>query len=297
MDQSSRGESYEEKVRICQKCYQLLRSNLDFPPEDIIFDCHLEPVGFKGSKSMRGIDFINAVEQLKRSCPHVSFIVGLSNLSLPFQWIPDLRKAMHSVFLQHAVPRGINLAMVDPGTLPLYSEIEPAMLAACESLILSESGSDAIVLRFQEFASMLSSNDVPLQLARTEETPNGSQQLMNPSLPDTSLAIDMQPLQPLTTIVQSAGAITQNIFLAFGTKSGATWQIHRQLLTNEVSRNVAFSSISAWMGQGGSGPITGSSCLLDSHVLWERWQQLDIKATTVQWGPIGDIGLRRLVYG
>lgn len=295
MDQDSQGESYEDKVRICQKSYQILRSKLDFPAEDIIFDCHLQPLGFKGLKSTRGIDFLNAVEQLKRTCPHVSFIVGLSNLSLPFRWIPELRKAMHSVFLQHAISRGLNFAMVEPGALPKYREIEPQVLQACEEVILNEAGDESAVLRFQSLAGAMAGMDVPSQLAQLE-TPSLSQQLMVP-LPETYPMPENVALQPLTTIVQSAGAVSGNIFVSFGTKSGASWQIHRMMPSSEVSRLVAFSSISAWMGQGGSGVVTAGSCLLDSYVLWSRWQQFDNKATTVEWGPIGDIGLRRLVYG
>lgn len=296
MDQDSQGESYEDKVRICQKCYQLLRSKLDFPPEDIIFDCVLQPLGFKGLKSTRAIDFINAVETIKRSCPHVSFIVGLSNLSVAFRFSPELRNAMHSVFLQHAIPKGLNFAMVDSGSLPKYSELEPRLLRACEEVILNEAGDDEAVERFQALAGMMAGVDVQSQLAELD-APSSGQQIMVPSLPETYPMPESVAIQPLTTIVQSAGALGGGVFAAFGTKSGATWHIHRTMVASEVSRNVAFSSISAWMGQGGSGVVTAGSCLLDSYVLWSRWQQLDNKATTVQWGPIGDIGLRRVIYG
>merc|ERR1712048_1335032 len=61
--------------------------------------------------------------------------------------------------------------------------------------------------------------------------------------------------------------------------------------------NVLFSSISAYMGQGGSGPIPGASSFLDGVALWERHQGLNGQPITVQWGAIGEIGLRRAVYG
>ena len=106
-DEKGQAATYEDKVRICQRSYKVLRENLDFPPEDIIFDCNVLTIatGLPEHNSY-GIDFINAVAEIKRTCPCVSFSGGLSNLSFSFRGLNSLRDAMHTVFLHHAVPKG-----------------------------------------------------------------------------------------------------------------------------------------------------------------------------------------------
>jgi hypothetical protein len=181
--------------------------------------------------------------------------------------------------------------MVEPGELPDYKEIAPDIVEACEAVILNEAASDEAVSRFQSLAGMMAGVDVPSELTGWE-----------PSSQVTTFTPDVNPeqlqvIQPLQTIVQSASPMGGNLFGIFGTKAHASWQIHRNLLSMDATRHIAFSSISAWMGQGGSGPITGASCILDSYTFWNRAQMAQNTATTIQWGPIGDIGIRRHAYG
>ena len=115
-DEKGQAATFEDKVRICQRSYRTLREKLDFPPEDIIFDCNVLTIatGLPEHNSY-GLDFINAVAEIKRTCPCVSFSGGLSNLSFSFRGLTSLRDAMHSVFLYHAVPMGLNMSIVNPG--------------------------------------------------------------------------------------------------------------------------------------------------------------------------------------
>ena len=108
--------TFEDKVRICQRSYKCLRENIDFSPEDMIFDCNVLTIatGLPEHNSY-GIDFINAVAEIKRACPFVSFSGGMSNLSFSFRGLNSLRDAMRSVFLYHAVPKGLNMSIVNPG--------------------------------------------------------------------------------------------------------------------------------------------------------------------------------------
>ena len=86
---------------------------IDFPPEDIIFDCNVLTIATcLPEHNSYAIDFINAVAEIKRTCPCVSFSGGLSNLSFSFRGLNSLRDAMHSVFLYHAVPKGLNMSVV-----------------------------------------------------------------------------------------------------------------------------------------------------------------------------------------
>ena len=113
---------------------------MDFPPEDIIFDCNVLTIatGLPEHNSY-AIDFINAVAEIKRTCPCVSFSGGLSNLSFSFRGLNSLRDAMHSVFLYHAVPKGLNMSIVNPGALPRYNDIDANTRKLAEDVILNKS--------------------------------------------------------------------------------------------------------------------------------------------------------------
>nr|UKS50368.1 B12-dependent methionine synthase [Alexandrium insuetum] len=152
-DEQGQAATYEDKVRICQRSYRLLRSKLGFNPEDIIFDCNVLTIatGLPEHNSY-ALDFINAVAEIKRTCPCVSFSGGLSNLSFSFRGLNSLRDAMHSVFLYHAVPKGLNMSIVNPGSLPRCEDIDEQSRKLCEEVILNKSADGNHVERFLEFA-------------------------------------------------------------------------------------------------------------------------------------------------
>ncbi|CAK0906682.1 unnamed protein product, partial [Prorocentrum cordatum] len=155
-DEQGQAATFEDKVRICQRSYRLMRTKLDFPPEDIIFDCNVLTIatGLPEHNSY-AVDFINAVAEIKRTCPCVSFSGGLSNLSFSFRGLNSLRDAMHSVFLYHAVPKGLNMSIVNPGALPRYTDIDPKARALMEEVILNKSADGKHVERFLEFAELV----------------------------------------------------------------------------------------------------------------------------------------------
>merc|ERR1719265_531343 len=152
-DEQGQAATYEDKVRICQRSYKLLREELDFNPQDIIFDCNVLTIatGLPEHNSY-GLDFINAVAEIKRTCPCISFSGGLSNLSFSFRGLNSVRDAMHSVFLYHAIPKGLNMSIVNPGGLPRYEDIDAKTRKLCEEVILNKSADGNHVERFLEFA-------------------------------------------------------------------------------------------------------------------------------------------------
>merc|ERR1719454_1470987 len=109
--------------------------------------------------------------------------------------------------------------------------------------------------------------------------------------------IGFKYVTPLKHIVQATGTINGSVFMSFGSKAHSAAQFHRNLFSQNLLANGHFSSISAYMGQGGSGPGTGASGILDSHTLNQKMQRLNVQSWTVQWGAIGEIGLRRAIYG
>jgi 5-methyltetrahydrofolate--homocysteine methyltransferase len=136
-DEVGQADTKQRKVEICKRAYDLL-VNEGFPPEDIIFDPNIFAVatGIEEHNNY-GVDFIEAVKELRELCPHAHYSGGLSNLSFSFRGNEPVRRAMHSVFLYHAIPAGLDMAIVNAGQLDVYDQIDPALREACEDVILN----------------------------------------------------------------------------------------------------------------------------------------------------------------
>ena len=136
-DEVGQADTQARKVEICERAYKELMG-IGFPPEDIIFDANVFAVatGIEEHNNY-GVDFIEAVKEIKARCPHVHFSGGLSNLSFSFRGNEPVRRAMHSVFLYHAIPAGLDMAIVNAGQLDVYDTIDPELRTACEDVILN----------------------------------------------------------------------------------------------------------------------------------------------------------------
>ncbi|GGC15714.1 methionine synthase [Novosphingobium endophyticum] len=135
-DETGQADTRERKVEICKRAYKLL-TGIGFPPEDIIFDPNIFAVATGIEEHDRyALDFIEAVKEIREACPHVHFSGGLSNLSFSFRGNETVRRAMHSVFLYHAIPAGLDMAIVNAGQLDVYDQIDPVLREACEDVIL-----------------------------------------------------------------------------------------------------------------------------------------------------------------
>ncbi len=136
-DEQGQADTRERKVAICERAYKLL-TGIGFPPEDIIFDPNVFAVatGIEEHNNY-GVDFIEAVKEIRLRCPHVHFSGGLSNLSFSFRGNEPVRRAMHSIFLYHAIPAGLDMAIVNAGQLDVYDQIDPELRDACEDVILN----------------------------------------------------------------------------------------------------------------------------------------------------------------
>ena len=135
-DEQGQADTRERKVEICTRAYNLL-TGIGFPPEDIIFDPNVFAVATGIEEHDRyGLDFIEAVRDIKVACPHAKTSGGLSNLSFSFRGNETVRRAMHSVFLYHAIPAGLDMAIVNAGQLDVYDTIDAELRDACEDVIL-----------------------------------------------------------------------------------------------------------------------------------------------------------------
>ena len=136
-DEVGQADTKERKVEICTRAYKLL-TGIGFPPEDIIFDPNIFAVATGIEEHDRyGLDFLEAVKEIKEKCPHAKTSGGLSNLSFSFRGNEIVRRAMHSVFLYHAIPLGFDMAIVNAGQLDVYDDIDPELREACEDVILN----------------------------------------------------------------------------------------------------------------------------------------------------------------
>ena len=136
-DETGQADTRDRKVEICERAYKLLMT-IGFPPEDIIFDPNIFAVatGIEEHNNY-GVDFIEACREIKKRCPHVHISGGLSNFSFSFRGNEPVRRAMHSVFLYHAIPAGLDMAIVNAGQLDVYDAIDPALRQACEDVLLN----------------------------------------------------------------------------------------------------------------------------------------------------------------
>jgi len=136
-DEVGQADTRDRKIEICERAYKLL-TGIGFPPEDIIFDPNVFAVatGIEEHNNY-AVDFIEAVREIKARCPHVHISGGLSNLSFSFRGNEPVRRAMHSVFLYHAIPAGMDMAIVNAGQLDVYDTIDPALRTACEDVVLN----------------------------------------------------------------------------------------------------------------------------------------------------------------
>jgi len=135
-DEKGQADTRERKVSICQRAYALL-TGIGFPAEDIVFDPNVFAVATGIEEHDRyALDFIEAAREIRETCPHVHISGGLSNLSFSFRGNETVRRAMHSVFLYHAIPAGMDMAIVNAGQLDIYDAIDPALREACEDVLL-----------------------------------------------------------------------------------------------------------------------------------------------------------------
>ena len=136
-DETGQADTQRRKVEICKRAYDLMLG-IGFPPEDIIFDPNIFAVatGIEEHNNY-GVDFIEAVKELRVLCPHAHYSGGLSNLSFSFRGNEPVRRAMHSIFLYHAIPAGLDMAIVNAGQLDIYDDIDDELRVACEDVILN----------------------------------------------------------------------------------------------------------------------------------------------------------------
>jgi len=136
-DEEGQAVTFERKCRVAERAYKLLTDS-GFPPQDIIFDLNVLTIATgMDEHNSYALQFIRAVEWVKKNLPYVKTSGGISNLSFAFRGHDALREAMHSVFLFHAIQAGLDMGIVNAGRLPVYDDIDPTLRMLLEDVILN----------------------------------------------------------------------------------------------------------------------------------------------------------------
>ena len=137
-DEVGQADTYERRIEIAQRSYNILVNEIQFPPEDIIFDLNIFPVATgMDEHRLNAIDFIEATRWVRKNLPHCSVSGGVSNVSFSFRGNNTVREAMHSVFLYHAIQAGMNIGIVNPTMLEVYDDIPKELLEHVEDVMFN----------------------------------------------------------------------------------------------------------------------------------------------------------------
>ncbi len=136
-DETGQADTYERKIEICKRSYEVL-TGIGFAPEDIIFDPNIFAIATGiDEHNNYAVDFIEATRWIRNNLPHANVSGGVSNVSFSFRGNNPVREAIHSVFLYHAIQAGMNMGIVNPGQLVIYDEIDPDLRERVEDVVLN----------------------------------------------------------------------------------------------------------------------------------------------------------------
>ncbi|WP_445456885.1 methionine synthase [Flavobacterium sp. HNIBRBA15423] len=137
-DEEGQADTYERRIEICKRSYDILVDKVGFPAEDIIFDPNIFPVatGMEEHK-LNALDFFRATKWIRENLPYAGVSGGVSNVSFSFRGNDKVREAMHSAFLYHAIQNGMTMGIVNPEMLEIYDEIDPVLLEHVEDVLLN----------------------------------------------------------------------------------------------------------------------------------------------------------------
>ncbi|HZO02124.1 MAG TPA: methionine synthase [Burkholderiales bacterium] len=135
-DEKGQADTLERRTAVCRRAYELLTREVDFPPEDIIFDPNIFAVATGLEEHARyGIDYIEAVRWIRANLPQVKVSGGVSNLSFSFRGNDPVREAMHTAFLYHAIRAGLTMGIVNAGQLGVYEQLDPQLRERVEDVL------------------------------------------------------------------------------------------------------------------------------------------------------------------
>ena len=137
-DENGQADTYERRIEICKRSYDILVNEVHFPAQDIIFDPNIFPVATgMDEHKLNALDFFRATKWIRENLPYANISGGVSNVSFSFRGNDTVREAMHSAFLYHAIQNGMTMGIVNPEMLEIYDEIDKTLLEHVEDVLLN----------------------------------------------------------------------------------------------------------------------------------------------------------------
>ena len=137
-DENGQADTYERRIEICKRSYDILVDTVGFPAQDIIFDPNIFPVATgMDEHKLNALDFFRATKWIRDNLPYANISGGVSNVSFSFRGNDKVREAMHSAFLYHAILNGMTMGIVNPEMLEIYDEIDKVLLEHVEDVLLN----------------------------------------------------------------------------------------------------------------------------------------------------------------
>ncbi|HEV7617573.1 MAG TPA: methionine synthase, partial [Burkholderiaceae bacterium] len=153
-DGKGQADTFERKIEICRRAYDLLVTEVNFPPEDIIFDPNIFAIATGiDEHNNYAVDFINATRWIRDNLPHAKISGGVSNVSFSFRGNDPAREAIHTVFLYHAIKAGMTMGIVNAGMVGVYDDLDPELRERVEDVVLNRR--EDATERMIEFAGTL----------------------------------------------------------------------------------------------------------------------------------------------
>ena len=138
-DENGQADTYERRIEICKRSYDVLVNQVGFPAEDIIFDPNIFPVATgMDEHKLNALDFFRATKWIRENLPYANVSGGVSNVSFSFRGNDKVREAMHSAFLYHAIQHGMTMGIVNPEMLEVYDSIDKVLLEHVEDVLLNK---------------------------------------------------------------------------------------------------------------------------------------------------------------
>lgn len=173
-DETGQADNYQRRIDICKRSYDMLVNEVKFPPQDIIFDPNIFPVG-TGMEEHRqnAVDFFRATKWIRENLPHAQISGGVSNVSFSFRGNNTVREAMNAAFLYHGIRHGMTMGIVNPEMLEVYDQIDKDLLIYIEDVLLDRR--DDATERLLDFAETVQGNSQEVEKQK-QEWRNGSLQ-------------------------------------------------------------------------------------------------------------------------
>ncbi|WP_413511235.1 methionine synthase [Myroides odoratus] len=173
-DEKGQADSYERRIEICQRSYEILVHHVGFAPQDIIFDPNIFPVATGMEEhNNNALDFFRATKWIRTHLPYANVSGGVSNVSFSFRGNNKVREAMHAAFLYHAIQQGMNMGIVNPEMLEVYDEVDPTLLEYVEDVLLNRRV-DATERLLDHAETLINDTDESSQVVKIEMWRSGS---------------------------------------------------------------------------------------------------------------------------